>query len=210
MYKQIIILLLISSALIFCKSTKKVSSKSNIITNQKNDSIYVYKDNKQVSTLLNNTIGHCETCYVYETLSLFDKELTFIIPVEVTNKGKRFDKLFSIKKKKVKDQQIVELNRKSIYINGIKLYISDKKKSLKINSFITYENESYKKKIGQNDYEHVPAVKICTISDYNDVIKDTINTLIHPIFNKLIEENKCIYCENESDDFETCIKNIKE
>ncbi len=144
MYKQRTVLLIISSLLVSCSNSKKVSAQRDL-SSRKNDTIYVYKDSNQLTTLLNNTIGDCETCYVYETVLLLNKKITFIISLEVISNGKRFDKLFSVKTKTIADEHIIELKRKSTYINRILLKITDAKKYLRINSFITYQNESYKK-----------------------------------------------------------------
>lgn len=205
MYKQLIFLIVMSVYLISCGNTK-----TGVFNNKNKDTIYVYKDGKQVSTLMKNILGSCETCYVFENVTLFDKDIKVVIPVELTSNGKRFEKLFSFKKKEVEGRGVIEFNRKAMFINGIQLYIRNFKKDIKIDSFMTYKNESYRKKLGENDYENVSAIKICSTPLYNYTIKNTLNLLTHPIFNKKKrKEKKCIYCLKESNDFKECIKNIK-
>ncbi|WP_422090508.1 hypothetical protein [Tenacibaculum ovolyticum] len=210
MYKQLTLLIIISVYLISCGNTKNINKKKGTFKNQNKDTMYIYKDGKQVSTLMKNTFGDCETCYVFENVLLFNKEIKVIIPVEVTSNSKRFDKLYAIEKKEIEGKSVLKFKRKTTFINGVKVYISSFKEDIKIDSFMTYQSESYRKKLGENDYENVSAIKICSTPSYNYTVKDTLNLLTHPIFNKKKKKEKnCIYCLKESNDFKECIKNIK-
>ncbi len=183
-----------------CANNIKTQTGKNTVKNLQEDAVNVYRNGQKVSTFLNNTVGNCNDCYVYESLDVFNKTITFLVPVENSYGGKRFEKMLYFKKKETDGQMILEIRRRATYINGIQLYLSDQEEYVRIDSYFTYQSEDYRKKLSENDYEHVPALKMCTTSNYHYLIKDTINLFTTSIFNHEIDD--CKYCFHEDENCE--------
>lgn len=201
MITQTIRLIAFTSLVVFCGNTQNIKNDIAVVDN---DAICEYKAGKKVAALLNNTIGNCNDCYIYETVDIFHKKIVFRTPVE--SNGKRFEKSISFNHKEAAKGVILEFKKRATHFNGIKLFLKKEKKSIINYKYVWYASEQYRKKLAEDDYEYVDAIKICTPSSFSYVIQDTLNIEEHPVFKTSLSVEDCFYCELETSDFEACKK----
>lgn len=206
MYKSIIIMFSLIILFLSCNVKQPVHNES--ITKQikpKNDTLYVYKDGKIISPLIKNVYNSdCDGCYVHKTITVYNKGITFLVPV--TQNSRRFDTQFVIKKINLEDKAIIKIKNVGTGIQYLNLHVIDNGNNLKAEKIYKIYKDSYKKKIGEQDYNHLPAMKICKIN-YNKVLKDTLHVSV--ITEIDIEEKQCTYCIIEESDFENCFNKAK-
>ncbi len=173
------------------------------------DTVFVYKEGNVVSPLTRNIYnGPCDDCYVLEKYLILGKEIVFMIPVE--QDSTRFEKKIVVKKEVIDDNNLkIRLDLISSSLNYMDFYIERDGDLLIFKERIKVMKESYKREIGEEDYDHVDAIKICK-KVFNERIRDTLNGLTNPLLNFYVNEKQesmnCQYCILENEDFQNCLE----
>lgn len=179
MYIKTIISFIFVTCFISCNISKT--------TNQ--DKVYdvydVYDEGRLVGSLGHIDIENCIDCYFFDSVTINNKKLTFLIPVILldVNGSIYASPTLSIKKRN-SYQNIIDIELHSIKLNRYELHIHVDGEEYWISETIHFMHDSYMKEIGEDDFESIKALKICYNND-NYKIKDTIDTRTHPIFNNM-------------------------
>ncbi|WP_136467548.1 hypothetical protein [Flagellimonas onchidii] len=200
MHKQLVIL---SSILLLFESCEAVISATNKpLTNIQKYTIY--KDEKPVAQIppYKATIP-CDTCYIYKKIQILEEPLILIIPIEIV--GGRWEQMLNVKEKEDAPGVLIFTRWATFYNEQLVYFKKNANNQLQIVKSISLQSEDYRKRLAENDYEHVPAIRVCLENKKVFKISDTLNTMKHPVFTQSYPT--CNYCLLESKDYNACLEN---